>query len=137
EDGDVGLEKARQSHFDIILVDLLLPKKDGMEFLKEFRASNTNTAIIFLSAIQSQTTKIQLLDLGADDYIEKPFSFNELMARVRAVIRRNTSGIPRRKDILQAGDLTLNPHTHIATRNGTSMKLRRKEFALLEYLSLH
>lgn len=132
EDGETGLKKAFESDFDIIIVDLLLPKKDGAEFLKMFRDENKVTPIIILSAIHDQETKIKLLDLGADDYMEKPFSFTELLARIRVILRRMKN--IAHKEIIQVGDLIVNPLTREVKRSGRVIKLRKKEFSLLEYL---
>ncbi|MBU1953684.1 response regulator transcription factor [Patescibacteria group bacterium] len=135
EDGETGLQKALTGGFDVVVADLLLPKKDGMEFVKEFRAQNKETPIIILSAIRDQDTKVKLLDLGADDYMEKPFSFGELLARIRVILRRVKC--IEHTEIMQIGDLFVNPLTREVKRNGKFIKLRKKEFALLSYLISH
>ncbi len=137
EDGVTGLKKALSNSYDIIVIDLLLPKMDGLEFLQDFRKKNITTPVLFLSAVHSEETKVKLLNLGADDYVEKPFSFNELMARIRALLRRSQGLSRGKKEVLEVGDLVLDPVTRTVTRNGVSIHLRRKEFALLEYLITH
>lgn len=137
DNGEEGLQKALTNSYDIVIIDLLLPKMDGMEFLQEFRKKNTATPVLFLSAVHSEETKVKLLNLGADDYMEKPFSFNELIARVRALLRRTKSFSNSKNDVLEVGDLVLDPVKRTVMRNGVSIYLRRKEFALLEYLIMH
>lgn len=132
EDGKDGLHKALSNEFDIIILDLLLPKMDGAEVLTTFRSENHITPAIILSAIQDQDTKVKLLDLGADDYIEKPFSFTELLARIRVILKRMK--MPLRRETIRIGDLEVNPLTREVKRNGKLIRLRKKEFALLEYL---
>ena len=134
-DGEIAVEKALNNTYDIFIVDLLLPKKDGSEFLQEIRSRGDNTPALILTAIQDPETKVKLLNIGADDYLEKPFSFNELIARIQAILRR-VRGVPKRS-VLQVSDLILNPLTREVSRGETSIVLRNKEFSLLEYLMEH
>lgn len=131
-DGEIGLQKALNNSYDIVILDLLLPKLDGADFLRQFRKKNNHTPVIILTAIQDHETKIKLLDLGADDYLGKPFSFSELSARIRAILRRSKNFT--KKEIIKIGDLMVNPITREVARNGRNIKLRKKEFALLEFL---
>jgi|WetSurMetagenome_2_1015567.scaffolds.fasta_scaffold530530_1 two-component system, OmpR family, response regulator len=135
EDGIGALEKISQNIYDILIVDLLLPKMDGMEFLKKIRDEGVPTPVIVLSAILDSDTKVKILNMGADDYMQKPFSFSELRARIRAVLRRTKSH--SKSDILQVGDLQLDVSHREVTRRGKSIRLRKKEFDLLEYLARH
>lgn len=134
-DGESALEKVKQNEYDIFIVDLLLPKIDGMEFLRLVREKGNNTPALVLTAIQDPETRIKLLNLGADDYLEKPFSFNELVARIHAILRRSR-GVPK-KSVLQVGDLVLNTSNREVIRGGKKIILRNKEFSLLEYFMSH
>lgn len=134
-DGETGLEKALNNHYDILIVDLLLPKLDGADFLRAFRKKDSSTPVIILTAIRDDETSIKLLDLGADDYLRKPFSFGELTARMRAILRR-TKGL-RKKEVVMVDDLIVDPFTREVSRGGKNIKLRKKEFALLEFLINH
>lgn len=134
-DGETALKKVETHKYDIIILDLLLPKVDGLEFLEEIRKQGNTTPVLILTAIHDVDTKVKLLNLGADDYLEKPFSFNELLARVQSILRRSKD-TPKKK-ILRVSDLVLNPSTREVLRGGKSLKLRNKEFSLLEYLMNH
>jgi DNA-binding response OmpR family regulator len=133
--GEDGLNKASSCVYDIIVLDLLLPKLDGKEFVEKFRASGSTTPIIILSAITDSETKTKLLDLGADDYLVKPFSFTELVSRMKAVLRRSSS-VPK-KEVIQIEDLLIDPTSREVTRNGIKIDLRRKEFELLSFMARH
>jgi len=135
EDGQVGLNKILANAYDILIVDLLLPKIDGVELLKSIRESGINTPAIILTAIHDSETKVKVLNLGADDYLEKPFSFTELLARIKAILRRAKT-VPK-NEVYQLDDLIVDPSTREVRRAGTNIKLRRKEFDLLEYLIRH
>jgi two-component system OmpR family response regulator len=130
EDG-TGLAVSRD--FDIVLLDLLLPDGNGREVLKAVRACHPDLPVIVLSALGEVDDKVELLDLGADDYLSKPFAFAELSARVRANARQGQAT----SRVLAAGDLTLDTRTRVAKRDGCSADLPSKEFALLEYLMRH
>jgi heavy metal response regulator len=128
--GDEGLTMALINHYDIIILDIMLPKKNGIEVLKELRNKRISTPILMLTARDSLEDKIQGLDKGADDYLTKPFAFAELLARIRAILRRGNS---ERSVELTADDLILNPATRQVHRAGEEIQLTNKEYSLLEY----
>ena len=130
-DGADGSFLARTYEYDAIILDYSLPKKDGLTVCKEIRAAHKTTPIIFLSSTDDVDIKVKALEAGADDYMVKPFSLNELHARLKAITRR-----PKeiQKNILCVEDLTLDTETHLVIRGTTPIHLTRKEFNLLEYL---
>jgi len=130
-DGNTGLEMAMNNHFDGILLDVMLPGKDGFQILKELRNAGISTPILILTARGSTEERVQGLDLGADDYLPKPFSFEELAARLRSILRRSS---PEKSTKLRCGDLVLDTISHFAYRFGKEIELTTKEYALLEYL---
>lgn len=130
-DGESGLTLAMANHYDLIILDIMLPMKNGIEVVKELRARRISTPTLMLTARDSLEDKVQGLDSGADDYLTKPFAFAELLARIRALLRR---GKPDTEVELNAADLTLNPITRIVERGGKEIELTSKEYALLEYL---
>jgi two-component system copper resistance phosphate regulon response regulator CusR len=130
-DGHIGLELAVNNHFDAILLDIMLPGIDGFEVLQKLRASNIATPVIMLTARNTMEDKISGLDMGADDYLPKPFSFDELAARLRAILRRSST---EKTTKLQCHDLVLDTVSHIAIKKGKEIELTTKEYALLEYL---
>jgi len=121
-------------HPDLMLLDLSLPRRDGMEVLAEMRTQHDDAAVLVLSGRTDLEARVQCLDLGADDYLPKPFSFFELMARCRALLRRRQQFAD---PVLRHGDLEVHRIEHQATRAGRAINLTAKEFALLEYLLLH
>ncbi len=130
-DGELGSSLARTNDYDVIILDISLPKKSGLEVLADIRNKGKHVPVIVLS-IQSETdSKVQLLDAGADDYINKPFSFRELLSRIRALLRR-----PHRieSEMLCVDDLKLNTKSHVVLRGVKDLYLTRKEFMLLEFL---
>jgi DNA-binding response OmpR family regulator len=130
-DGEDGYNAARSNDYDLIIMDVMMPKLDGFEVTKKLRQESIHTPILLLTA-KSQTRDIVAgLDGGADDYLPKPFPFAVLLARVRALLRRphDSTG-----DILHAGDLQLNTRTKIVERAGQPIRLSSREFALLEYM---
>ncbi len=129
-DGETGSYWARTNMYDAIILDNILPKKLGIDVCKEIRASGNNTPIIILSVRSESYTKVQLLDAGADDYLIKPFSFGELMARLRALMRRQRA---ISSDILQVDDVLLDTRRHIVMKDGREIHITRREFMLLEY----
>lgn len=129
-DGESGIEKAAQGDFNLILLDIMLPKKDGIAVIKELREKNNNTPILCLTARDSVNDKVTGLDVGADDYLAKPFAFAELVARCRALIRRGTSD---RGAEIHFADLRLDPVAHKVWRAGDEVDLTSKEYALMEY----
>jgi DNA-binding response OmpR family regulator len=130
-DGPTGLEMAMNNQFDGILLDVMLPGKDGFAILKELRDAGIITPILMLTARGSTEERVQGLDLGADDYLPKPFSFEELAARLRSILRRSS---PEKSTKLRCGDLVLDTVSHFAYRFGKELELTTKEYALLEYL---
>lgn len=130
-DGEEGLALAMINHYDLIILDIMLPKKNGMEVLRELRTERISAPVLMLTARDSLEDKVQGLDGGADDYLTKPFAFAELLARIRAILRR---GKPERAAELTAADLTLDPATRKVRRAGKEIELTNKEYTLLEYL---
>lgn len=129
-DGRQALYMAETSTYDLILLDVLLPELDGFEVCRTLRANQVTTPILMLTASDSIAAKVDGLNLGADDYVTKPFDFNELLARVRALLRR---GPVYRKPRLAVADLELDTNTHEAARGGRRIALTAKEYALLEH----
>ena len=132
-DGKQAYEQASTEEYDVILLDIMLPGMDGVSICKKLREEKNYTPIIMLTAKDTVDDKVIGLDAGADDYLVKPFSFEELLARIRSIVRRTTV----KDTLLQVDTLTLNPTTHIASRNGQEIDLTGKEYALLEYFMLH
>ncbi|MQA86162.1 MAG: response regulator [Streptosporangiales bacterium] len=130
-DGEDGLHRAREGAFDAIVLDIMLPKVNGYEVCKRLRAAGIWAPILMLSAKDGEYDQADGLDLGADDYLTKPFSYVVLVARLRALLRR---GAAPRPAVLEAGDLRLDPAQREVTRAGTSVSLTPREFALLEFL---
>jgi two-component system OmpR family response regulator len=130
--GRDGLHQAEVGEYDLILLDLSLPDKDGREVCRELRASRSKVPILILTARSEVNEKVALLDQGADDYLTKPFSLEELKARIRALLRRDSPSVDSSN--VAVGDLTLDTATRSVTRGEAAIKLRRKEFDLLEYL---
>lgn len=133
-DGEEGLELGKTLDFDCIILDRMLPLKEGVEVCKELRKSNIKTPIIMLTAKSGVNDKVEGLDAGADDYLAKPFSLDELLARIRAVLRRGSSLV---NDELKVGDLTLNTSTFEVKRSGILINLSKKEYDLLEYFMIN
>ena len=130
-DGGETLDYINMTSYDLILLDIMMPVKNGYEVLKETRKNGNKTPVLFLTAKDAVEDKVNGLNLGADDYIVKPFHFEELMARIRAVIRRNYG---ETTNILKIADLTLNTASHSVQRGGKDIELSAKEFAILEYM---
>ncbi|HXY22657.1 MAG TPA: winged helix-turn-helix domain-containing protein, partial [Burkholderiaceae bacterium] len=119
--------------FALVLLDLGLPQRDGLEVLRAIRARNDSTPVIVITARDSLTDRVSGLDAGADDYIVKPFELDELLARMRAVVRRHAG---RGQSAIAVGSVTLDPSTREVTRNGASLALSAREYAVLEALML-
>lgn len=130
-DGITGLEMAMNNEFDAILLDVMLPGKDGFTVLRDLREVGIATPIMMLTARGTTEDRIQGLDLGADDYLPKPFSFEELAARLRSILRRSS---PDKTTKLKCSDLVLDTVSHLAYRFNKEIELTTKEYALLEYL---
>ena len=134
EDGAKGLDMALATNYDLLVVDVMLPSMSGLDVLKNIRLERIHTPVLILSAQSQIDQRVKGLDAGADDYLTKPFAIDELLARVRALLRRGASESP---GILQVDDLILNPATRDVTRGGQRIDLTLKEYALLEYLLRH
>jgi heavy metal response regulator len=130
-DGKEGARLALSEEYDLIILDIMLPFKDGISILKDIRTENISTPVLMLTAKDNVEDKVLGLDSGADDYLAKPFAFDELLARVRSLMRRTST---EKKVVLTAGDLQLDTQTHKAFRNSTEIQLTPKEYAILEYL---
>ncbi len=128
-DGETGLLLAQMFAYDLVLLDIMLPKLDGLMFCRQLRAQKNDTSILLLTALDSSTSKVIGLDAGADDYVIKPFDTNELFARIRALMRRKT---PTRSSTIQAGNVKLDTSNCQVTCNGQLLHLTAKEYALLE-----
>ncbi len=133
-DGVEGLWSASERAYDVIVLDLMLPKLNGYRVVEQLRARGVWTPVLMLTAKDGEYDQADAFDLGADDYLTKPFSFIVLIARLRALIRR---GGPERPAVLAAGDLTLDPARHVVTRSGDEIALTPREFGLLEFLLHH
>jgi two-component system, OmpR family, copper resistance phosphate regulon response regulator CusR len=131
-DGESGLQRAHKRKFDLLIVDVMLPKKDGWTLVSELRAAGKNTPVIFLTARDSVRDRVKGLELGADDYLVKPFAFSELLARVRSILRRAPSP---REGRLKVEDLEIDTRRNRATRAGVALNLTPKEFILLAHLT--
>jgi len=134
-DGSTGFNHTNREEFDLIILDIMLPDMDGFEICRRLRARGNDVPIIMLTARQEISDRVTGLDLGADDYVTKPFSFAELLARIRALLRRRGDRIE--PSILQAADLVLNTETHEVTKSGEPVHLTPTEFALLELFMQH
>lgn len=133
-DGEEGEYLAEVNPYDLIILDIMLPNKDGIQVCRELRAKKINTPVLMLTAKDTVEDRVRGLDTGADDYLVKPFAFNELLARVRALLRREgTSKSPE----LRSGDLTLNALTRQIWRGQRPIELTTKEYVILEYLMRH
>lgn len=133
-DGPDAVWQASEVAYDVIVLDLMLPGLDGFEVCRRLRAAGRWAPVLMLSARGGVTDRVRGLDVGADDYLPKPFSFAELSARIRALIRR---GAHERPVVLDVDGLRLDPAGRTASRDGTALDLSPKEFALLEYLMRH
>jgi heavy metal response regulator len=134
-DGEEGLNSVLHMKYDLIVLDILLPKMDGREVLKKIRSMDIQTPVIFLTAKDSESDIVKGLNLGADDYLTKPFSFNELLARLQAILRRGKAvSSPSRS---QVANLILEPDGHRVFREKVKIELTPKEYALLEFFMRH
>jgi DNA-binding response OmpR family regulator len=132
-DGHIGLDMALNNHFDIIILDIMLPGINGLELCKKLRRHEVSTPILMLTALDSTENIVTGLDNGADDYMTKPFKFPELEARLRNLARRNSNTV-KPSDLLQAGDLVMNNAAKSVHRNGQEISLTATEYRLLEFM---
>jgi two-component system copper resistance phosphate regulon response regulator CusR len=130
-DGETGLELARAGKHDLLIVDVMLPKKDGWTVVAELRKNGMRTPILFLTARDSVRDRVKGLELGADDYLVKPFAFSEFLARVHSLLRRTPA---QNQEVLRIRDLEIDTRRYRATRAGTALNLTAKEFLLLAHL---
>jgi two-component system copper resistance phosphate regulon response regulator CusR len=133
-DGETAAFQARVNDYDLIILDILLPRRDGLEVCRELRAAHSVTPILILSARDAVSDRITGLDAGADDYLTKPFDFHELLARIRALLRRGPELLT---EIIEVADLSIDSRARCARRGTHTIELTTKEFALLEYLARH
>ncbi len=133
-DGEEGHFLASTNPYDLIILDVMLPKMDGLALCRQLRAEKLHAPVLMLTAKDSVQDKVAGLDAGADDYLAKPFAFEEFLARVRALLRQKEFTAPTR---IQVGELALDLITHKVTRAGKNIELTAKEYALLEYLMRH
>ncbi|MBU1261176.1 MAG: response regulator transcription factor [Planctomycetes bacterium] len=131
-DGQEGLWYAKSNEYDVIILDIMLPKLDGLSILKQLRAKNKNTHVLLLTAKDTVEDRVKGLDLGADDYLVKPFAFAELMARIRALTRRKYE---HKSPEIKTGDLRIDTVAKRVWRGGEEIILTSREYMLLEYLA--
>ena len=137
-DGETGYRLQQERKPDLILLDLMLPRMSGFEFCRKLRGEGIQTPVLMLTARSEEPDRVLGLDLGADDYVTKPFSVRELMARVRALLRRSQSGSegsPSLPDDLHFGGMDIDFRSYEARRNGEPVEMTRKEFAILRFLA--
>jgi two-component system, OmpR family, copper resistance phosphate regulon response regulator CusR len=132
EQGEDGLHSAPTGGYDLVILDVMLPKQDGWSVLNEMRRSGKQTPVLFVTARDSVQDRVKGLELGADDYLVKPFAFSELLARVPSILRR---GPTRQPEMLRIADLEIDLLRHRALRGGNRIDLTAKEFALLSLLA--
>jgi two-component system OmpR family response regulator len=133
-DGDAGLEAALHGSYDVIVLDIMLPKRSGFRVCQDLRAAGVQTPLLMLTAKEGEWDEVEGLDVGADDFLRKPFERSVLMARLHALLRRQERGRPQQ---LSVGAVTLDPVTRHVTAYGRSVTLTPREFSLLEYLLSH
>lgn len=131
-DGVMGETMAKSSEYDLVIVDLMLPRKSGFSLCKSIRMYNESVPILILTALDSTDDKVTAFETGADDYLVKPFEFRELLARVKSLLRRNS--LQNRPATLDLADLKLDPYLRSVTRAGQTIELTAREYGLLEYL---
>ncbi|MCK4739141.1 MAG: response regulator transcription factor [Deltaproteobacteria bacterium] len=129
-DGEEGLQAAASAEYDCIVLDIMLPKMNGLDLLRELKNKDVKSVVLLLTARDSVEDRVEGLNLGADDYLTKPFAFEELLARLKALLRRGTQGTP----VLKFSDLSLDPITRKGKRGEVEVDLTLKEYSLLEYL---
>ncbi len=132
EDGDTGLAAARSAHFDVMIIDRMLPKRDGLSLIRELRAEGCRTPALVLSALGAVDDRVQGLRAGGDDYLAKPFAYSELLARIEALVRRASPEESAARYVVE--DLVLDRLSHKVMRGGQPIALQPREYRLLEYL---
>lgn len=130
-DGEEALDYLAGAEYDAVILDIMMPKIDGISVLKKLRASGSTTPVLFLTAKDAVSDRVHGLDAGADDYLVKPFAFDELLARIRVLLRRNTGST---ENILRVANLTVDLNARTAFRDSTAITLSSKEFSILEYM---
>lgn len=133
-DGQEALDYLDSAEYDVVLLDIMMPKKSGLEVLRALRKKGRQTPVLLLTAKDSIKDRVDGLDAGADDYLVKPFAFEELMARIRVMLRKKSG---QSSNLLSVGDLTLDLGTHTVVRDGQPISLSSREFALLRYLVMN
>ena len=136
QDGRIGLEKAINGNYDLIILDVMLPSLNGMEILRRLRQTS-ETPVIMLTAKDDITDKVMVLDIGADDYITKPFAIEELLARIRVIFKRKNIVLPSNPNIIQIDSLILDTEKSLVTYSNIPIDLTKKEFDLLKYLMIN
>ncbi|MBL1215541.1 MAG: response regulator transcription factor [Ignavibacteriae bacterium] len=136
EDGQIGLEKIQVNNYDLVLLDVMLPKISGFDVCKKIRKEGINTPVILLTAKGEEIDKVRGLEIGADDYVTKPFSLRELLARIKALLRRTEKDTTsnEKKDDMQIGRIVVDFNTYTAFENGNSISFSHKEFEIISFL---
>ncbi len=133
-DGQMGIRRALQEHYDLVLLDIIIPYMNGIELCRQIKTAKPAMPIIMLTALGTTDDKLTGFDAGADDYLVKPFEFKELLARIKVLLRRNQTGGTETPNRLKVADLELDLNKKLALRGGKEIELTAKEFLLLEYL---
>lgn len=133
-DGEEAMNYLESAEYDGVILDIMMPKMDGHQVLKKLRARGSDLPILFLTARDSIADRVAGLDLGADDYLIKPFDFDELLARVRAMMRKRSG---HKTSVITIGDLKIDTGSHEVTRGDRSIELSSREYSILEYMAMH
>lgn len=136
-DGELGLEMIRQNTYQLVLLDIMLPKLSGLDVCRKVRADKNDTPIILLTAKGEEIDKVLGLELGADDYVTKPFSLRELLARIKAILRRSGESSSETGEIVKIGELSVDFEKYMATDDRGDVRLSHKEFEILNFLYSH
>lgn len=133
-DGEEAMDYLESAEYDGVILDIMMPKMDGHQVLKKLRARGSNLPVLFLTARDSIADRVAGLDMGADDYLIKPFDFDELLARVRAMMRKRSG---HKTSVITIGDLKIDTGSHEVTRGDRSIELSSREYSILEYMAMH
>ena len=133
-DGEEAMDYLESAEYDGVILDIMMPKMDGHQVLKKLRARGSDLPVLFLTAKDSIADRVAGLDLGADDYLIKPFDFDELLARVRAMMRKRSG---HKTSVITIGDLKIDTGSHEVTRGDRSIELSSREYSILEYMAMH